>query len=111
MNSALDLIATLERAGATFRVEGDSFVIAADAPLLTPETIEALRAHKSELLDYLRFPTADSYLRLLRTDDVLNGDSLPPIPPAWITDTGEYRAEAWAAWWDSVDAQRRRAKK
>lgn len=59
-------------------------------------------------LDCVKFPTVESYLELLRADDVLNASDLPPIPPIWITDTGQHRAEAWSRWWEAVDAQRRR---
>lgn len=107
----LELIATVQRAGASFVVDGDRVVIRGPKGAVTAEIFEELRSHKAEILDCLQFPTADSYIRLLRTNDVLNATDLPPIPPSWITETGQHRAETWAAWWAAVDAQRRRARK
>jgi len=102
----LVLFANLKRHGATIRVDGDKVIVKGRKPVLTQEVVAALRQHKLEIVDYLSMPL-DRYLAMLGTAEVLSGDELPPVPPRSITESGEGRAEAWAAWWDAVEKQQR----
>ncbi|MBI4558213.1 MAG: hypothetical protein HY706_11580 [Candidatus Hydrogenedentes bacterium] len=111
--SALALVYDLERHGATFRVEAGKLIVRAPKQAFTEAVIRDLRAHKPRLLAYLKDGdqrvTLAEYLDLVKSDAVLNSQDLPPVPPRWITDQGgPERAQAWSAWWDAVEAQRRR---
>lgn len=107
MSAAL-LVWKLECEGATITPQGDKLFVNIPKRLITPE-LQELRKHKTEILRLLQSSDVNEYLGLLRSDEVLNSQHLPPVPTRIISDTAcPERAEAWSAWWDAVEEQRRR---